>query len=104
MTIDEHLLYIFGTSSILDELSLYVKRSSSVVKGATGTYIGDCLNTDTTKSEKISEPALSKFESKPNVYDNYDSFVTQIAAIDESIFLLSNKYYALNMTYTPKAC
>lgn len=69
-----------------------------------GTYVDDCLNTGTTRLEKLAEMTLSKFNSKPRIYDSFDFYGTQLATIEKGSFHLSQKRYAKNIAYVEKNC
>lgn len=104
VTIDDHLIKDLEMSPTPVDLSLYVKRTPTTLKCLGGTYVDDCLNASTEEVEKLAELTLTKFDSKPRVYNSSDYYGTEIATIDKSLFLLSQKYCARNMPYDPKNC
>lgn len=79
---------------------LWMKDKKYEVAGVAGTYVDNCLNAGDIFSQHHTEKNLWKFDSKPNVNDNFDFYGMHINSMSTRKFAISQPYYTITMNAT----
>lgn len=88
-----------GMHPVPGNLSVYVRGEGENIEGTSGPYVDNYLNAGNNSFKSSSEQTLSLFESEPHLYDNFDTFGSQIWTTEMGKFFVGQQYYVNNLTY-----
>lgn len=98
ITIEGHVVNDLGMQPLRSDPALYAKFINQELCGITGIQVDDSLNAGDQRFEKITEATLTRFDSKPRLYDTFDFFGSQVATLDDKSISLGQPYFARNLT------
>lgn len=93
VTIDNHLTQDLSMQRATSDSSLYMKPGSNGLEGIAGNYVDDILNAGTETFQQETELTLSKFDTKPRVYDNLTFFGAQFKTVEPFVFKITQEHY-----------
>lgn len=95
---DEHIVDDLQMNPVPGDASLYVRKNEpDETIGTTRMYIDGSLNSGTPEFEKLSGKTLTRFESKPRVYDKSDFFGAPIDTTKDAVLSLTQTCYFINL-------
>lgn len=100
--VEYHVEYDLNMKPSLTDPSLYINISDGKLEGVMGIYVDGNLNDGNVSFKNMTAERLSRFDSKPRVYGEFEFFCSNIATTGSSPFPLSQSLYANKLNFIPK--